>query len=217
MNRRKKYLVIVMGFIIIAVLFIVMRALNLYELTPKFYSGFQLLSIKEHYPEAQKVANEWRDDNYLRSVNLYIKPLGTSESLWVDYFFRSENEPLTLNVLIEVTPEGYTIESREGDYSAYGEPPEGFPFNLDDIPFDSIEAFEKMIENVDSHPNFNYTDPNEISPIWMWLCRREKIDSGREPYWELFFGSEFPDGIAWYVKMNAITNEVFPPYVSSKQ
>ena len=83
-----------------------------------------------------------------------------------------------LSVRIDETPKGYAIESFEGDYSAYSEPPEGLPFNLDDIPFDSIEAFEKMMDSVGLNPNFNYTDPNEISPIVMALC--PIILTGRE-------------------------------------
>ena len=64
------------------------------NVSPPTLENFQVLSIKELYPEARDAAIEWRKDAYLDGADLTASLYrDTNILLDVSYYFRSDAEP----------------------------------------------------------------------------------------------------------------------------
>jgi len=167
------------------------------------YTDFQVLSVKEYYPDAKAAAAEWQNDAYLYRVSLTVFPREGFSTLLASYFFRSNAYPE--KYFIHKIVVGPTIETERiiGDLS---EPRvTGLEINPEQLPYDSTEALKIMYNALGQE--FNKDCKSWDWPLSLILEQRMLGLGEGELTWKMSFSCNVPED--WEsIFIDANTSEV---------
>jgi len=159
---------------------------------------FRVLSLNDLYPRALEEAKRWKEDTYLNGAGFWVAPLEDEHKLRASFGFESEKDPEWLIVVFRETDSGIEITStKKGEYPFSDGKPR---LDLDDVEYDSLEAFQKMHEEEGRRLFQKY--PDMIYPIVLDISCYSKQDMKWIAIYE-------PVGlVSWTITMDAKTNEI---------
>lgn len=105
---------------------------------------FQVLSIEELYPQAEKAALEWQEDAYLDLVSMDVFPATETFNSLASFSFRSHAFPEVYFSYHYKENGTIEISQSEGEFPVPQQ--SGLEINPDTLPFDSQRAFKIMWE-----------------------------------------------------------------------
>ncbi|MEW6569331.1 MAG: hypothetical protein AB1449_14450 [Chloroflexota bacterium] len=108
----------------------------------------RVLSIKETFPIAVTAAREWREDAVLNWADMSFRPVTHASGLTGWFVFRSPSEPrVWLLVTVRESGKGLEVGSEGGIYEVPEPKPVGESIDPLQLPFDSAEALEIIMQN----------------------------------------------------------------------
>jgi hypothetical protein len=162
---------------------------------------FQVLSIKELYPQAKKAALEWQEDAYLDMITLNVFPKTENFRSSAYFTFRSHTFPEIYFGYDYIENSTIEINQSEGEYPML-QPPD-LEINPDVLPFDSLDAVKIMYEELGKEIYTNCS-------IGSWpalLGLEHRIPDLEEPTWSISFTCTSPQNWGAII-INAETGEV---------
>jgi hypothetical protein len=144
----------------------------------------RVLSIKEHYPQALAVAQEWSGDAILNGARLTFRPPEDPGDLGLSYYFHSPGPPAKwLTVRIKEQEPGLVVETEDG--VMFPGQPLGDPVDPLQLPLDSPEALSIILQS--GGAEFLARHNNPVSPIGLHLEYRKTWYSEGPLVWAVSF------------------------------
>ena len=144
----------------------------------------QVLSVKEHYPQALAIAREWRSDAILHGAVAYFRPSEGPKDLSISYDFYSAGPPAKfLLVWVDEEETGIVVESEEGEL--HPDQPLGDPVDPLELPLDSPEALSIIMQN--GGAKFLARHNNPFWPVGLGLEYRKTFYSEGPLVWAASF------------------------------
>ena len=180
-------------------------------------SGYRVLSIKEHYPQARAIADEWDEESYVILMGTTFLPTDVEHPLSSVYYFiieargyKSDLEYDYLAVRFEETEAGIGTEVEEGyeKWSRIGWYRECV-LAIDEVKSDSAQAVA-LISKAGGNAFIEQYGYVGTTSMLMLSCgmNEETLE------WVATYKNEVYD-VEWEIKMDAKTNEVFPVEIIS--
>ncbi len=164
----------------------------------------QVLSVKQHYPEALSVAREWRSDAQLDGVIARFRPATETGKLTIAYGFRSPSDP-SGGFLIWVKLEESGLEIVTDDFAYPPDKPVGEPIDPLQLPLDSAEALSIIMQN--GGAEFIAQHGMIPWPLGLHLEYRQSYSSEGPLVWTGSFGDRATLDSA-YIRIDAYTGEL---------
>jgi hypothetical protein len=158
------------------------------------YTEYQVLSVQELFPDAFASAQKWMDDAYLNSVSQFFAPATDTDVIFVSFTFRSHTFPNKYFSYDYTIRGSIETEQWEGEFEISR--PSGIEINPETLPFDSLEAFKIMYDELGK--DFYQHCQQESWPLVLTLEQWPPTSGNGELTWNISFSCNVPE------KMNAI-------------
>jgi len=148
----------------------------------------RVLSIRDTFPIALELARGWCEDAVLNSAEMPFGPVDQVSDLTGYFAFRSPSRPRAwLTVYVTETTGGGTVSAREeGDYEGEEPPPLGDAIDPLQLPIDSAEALELVMQN--GGRDYLGEHQGVAWPVYLGLRYRDLYQSQGGLIWIALFG-----------------------------